>query len=319
MRGREAILELDYNKFQDHSFKAAWPAKRTAERVTSMTILQQSHRVGLEMKCDLPGASEVVKRIWLHGFRDAVTVEVVLRKADVWTPEAIYLALPLDLPEWQATFDTMGTPTALDDEQLPGCSRDWVTVSGYIDVHNAGAGVTLACPDMPLVMAGGFNFGQRQLAIDKNGKPLLLAWLLNNYWSTNFRVSQPGYLRFRYELSTHAGFDPVEAARVASNARGALIIHPAVLAKETTQGSLVEVKGEGVVIAACHRAGDGALLWLQNVTGAASEARVSLPQRPIKSAALCNTLGESTQSLQVNAGVVAVNVPARGITGIRVE
>lgn len=319
MRGREAMLELDYTKFQDHSFKAAWPAKRTAERVTSITTLQASHRVGIEMKCELPGAMEVVKRIWLHGHRDAITVEITLRKADVWTPEAIYLTLPLDLPEWQATFDTMGTPTVLDDEQLPGCSRDWVTVSGYVDVHNADAGVTLACPDMPLVMAGGFNFGQRQLAIDKHGKPLLLAWLLNNYWSTNFRVSQPGFLRFRYEVSTHAGFDPVEAARVAAHARGALIIHPSVHASETTQGSLIEVNGEGVLLAACHRAGAGALLWLQNVAGVASEVSVSLPQRPIKTASLCNTLGEATQSLDVKAGVVTVKVPARGIAGVRIE
>ncbi len=319
MRGREAMLELDYNKFQDHSFKANWPAKRTPERVTSMTFIQQPHRVGLEIKCELPGATEVVKRIWLNGFHDAITVEVSLRKADVWTPEAIYLALPLDLPKWHATFDTMGTPTALDDEQLPGCSRDWVTVSGYIAVHNADAGVTLACPDMPLVMANGFNFGQRQLAIDKNGKPLLLAWLLNNYWSTNFRVSQPGFLRFRYEISTHDGFDPVEAARVAAHARGALIVHPVTQAKETTRGQLVDVQGKGVVLAACNRAGDGAMLWLQNMTDAASEVNVSLPQRSIKAASLCNTLGEATQPLEVNAGTVTLNVPARGIAGVRVD
>jgi hypothetical protein len=316
MRGREALLELDYNKFQDHSFKASWPAKRTTERVTSMTVLQQPHRIGLEVKCELPSASEVVKRIWLNGFRDAITVEIALRKSDVWTPEAIYLALPLDLPQWQATFDTMGTPTTLDVEQLPGCSRDWVTVSGYIDVHNAGAGVTLACPDMPLVMVGGFNFGQRQLTIDRNGKPLLLAWLLNNYWSTNFRVSQPGYLRFRYEVSTHRGFDPIDAARAASFARGALIIHPAVHAQDTAQGQLVEVKGEGVLLAACRSTEDGTLLWLQNVTDQLCEATIALPQRAIKAASRCNSLDEAEQSLAVNNGAIKIPVPARGIAGV---
>ena len=319
LRGREAMLELDYNAFQDHSFKATWPAKRTREQVTSMKVMQQPHRIGLAVQSTIAGATEVIKHIWLNGFRDAITIEIALRKSDVWTPEAMYLALPLNLPQWQAAFDTMGTPTILDDEQLPGCSRDWVTVSGYIDIHNADAGVTLACPDMPLVMAGGFNFGQRQLAIDRAGKPLLLAWLLNNYWSTNFRVSQPGYLRFRYEVSTHDGFDPIDAARVASFARGALIIHPAVHAQDTTQGQLVEVNGEGVVLAACRRTTNGAQLWLQNVTAEAREATVSLPQHPAKSGSLCNTLGEAAQRLEVSNGSVRVVVPARGIAGVVIE
>ena len=143
-----------------------------------------------------------------------ITIDITLRKADVWTPDAIYLALPLDLPGWDAVFDTMGTPTRLDIEQIPGCCRDWVTVSGYVDVHDAWGGVTLACPDMPLAMVGGFAFGQRQLSMDRSRRPLLLAWLLNNYWTTNFPVSQPGFLRFHYALATHSGFDAVNAGKL---------------------------------------------------------------------------------------------------------
>jgi len=60
-----------------------------------------------------------------------ITIDIALRKADVWAPEAIYLALPLDLPGWDAVFDTMGTPTLLDIEQIPGCCRKLLMLDSF--------------------------------------------------------------------------------------------------------------------------------------------------------------------------------------------
>ncbi len=312
--GRDVMLNLDYGQFQEHSFRE-WPARRTAERVEAIRVIVQPHRAGLEVNVVLPGA-RATRRIWLHGHRSEIAVEIIVHKDDVRTPDAIYLALPLNLPNWQATFDTMGTPTLLDGEQLPGCCRDWVTVSGYVDVHAERLGLTLACPDAPLVMVGGFNFGKRQLTLDHSRPPLLLAWLLNNYWTTNFRAAQPGLLRFRYEIATHAGFDPFEAARVAACARHPLVAHPAVQADVPESGQLVQVEGEGVLLAACRRLDDGALVWLQNVTPEPHIVKVSLPQRRVGRATSCDTFGRPTGPLPVEDGAATVIVPARGIAGM---
>ena len=217
-----AVIDFD-ETFQDYVLPGRLARRRTLEQTISVSTRREPQRVGLEVRSALPGAAEIVKTIWLDAHTGTLGIDIALRKADVWGPEAIYLALPLDLPGWEAVFDTMGTPTRFDAEQIPGSCRDWLTVSGYVDVHTAEAGVTLACPDMPLVAVGGFAFGKRQLTVDRAGRPLLLAWLLNNYWTTNFRISQPGFLRFHYELATHTGFNPVEAARVAAFARGPLL------------------------------------------------------------------------------------------------
>lgn len=299
-KGREVLLELDYARFQEHSFRADWPAARTPEQVRAVRTVRQPHRIGLEIHSDLPTA-QAVKRIWLYAHRPEISVEIELRKADVREPDAIYLALPLALLDWEATFDTMGTPTQLDGEQLPGCCRDWVTVSGYADVHTAARGargLTLACPDAPLVMIGGFNFGRRQLTLDHTRPPLVLGWLVNNYWTTNFRAAQPGRLRFRYELATHAGFDPVEAARVAACARQPLIAHPLIAPPTVSSSRLIEVQGDGVVVAACIPSGTGADVWLQNLTARPQRAQVRL------------------SSGQARA---EVTLPPRGIVGARVD
>jgi len=316
-RGRETLLKLDYAEFQDTSFVANWAAKRTPEQTTSLRTRREAHRVGLEVCTSLPGASEIVKSISLYAHTDVITIDIALRKADVWTPESIYLALPLDLLDWDAVFDTMGTATLLDTEQIPGCCRDWVTVSGYVDVHNKGSGVTLACPDMPLAMVGRFAFGQRQLSIDRSSRPLLLAWLLNNYWTTNFRVSQPGFLRFHYELATHSGFDAVNAARVAAFARSPLIAHPAVVVSHPEIGRLIDVYGDGIVIAAAERLEDGARVWLQNLTDSLQNATVHLSQWKLRSAVMCDTFGRELAALKVENGGVTLTVPAHGVTGLR--
>jgi alpha-mannosidase len=316
-RARERLLNLDDAEFQDTSFVANWAAQRTLEQTTSLRTRREAHRVGLEVCASLPGASEIVKRIWLYAHTDVITIDIALRKSDVWTPDAIYLALPLNLPCWDAVFDTMGTPTLLDIEQVPGCCRDWVTVSGYVDVHDNRGGVTLACPDMPLAMVGGFAFGQRQLSIDRSHRPLLLAWLINNYWTTNFRVSQPGFLRFHYELATHSGFDAVNAARVAAFARSPLLAHPAVAVSRPEIGTLIDVDGNGIVIAAAERLDDGARVWLQNLTDSPHNATVHLGQWKLRSAALCDTFGREGAALKVKNEGVTLTVPARGVTGLR--
>lgn len=318
-RGRERLLNLDSREDQETSFVANWPARRTLEQTVSVRSRREAHRVGIEVHTSLPGASEIVKSIWLYAHTDVITIDIALRKDDAWAPEAIYLGLPFDLPGWEAVFDTMGTPTVLDVEQLPGCCRDWVTVGGYVDVHDARAGVTLACPDMPLAMVGSFGFGQRRLSIDRSRKPLLLAWLLNNYWTTNFRASQPGFLHFHYELATHSGFDTMHAARVAAFARGPLIAHPAVAASRPETGTLIRVDGNGIVLAAAERLEDGARVWLQSLTDSPANATVHLPQWGLGSAAACDTLGREGAALIVRKEGVDLAVPGRGVSGLRLS
>jgi len=275
VQGRELLLELDYDKFQQTSFRSGWPALRTPERAVGVRTIRQPHRLGLEVRAAVPGADDVVRTIWLHAHHPRIGVEISMRKQHVEAPDALYLALPLALPNWDMTFDTMGTPTRLDDEQLPGSCRDWVTVSGYAAAHTRDAGVTLACPDAPLVMPGDFVFGQRRMRVPRSDNALLLAWLTNNYWTTNFRIAQPGPLKFRFELDTHGPFDPLHSARVAAFARGGLVVHPAVHAEREESGSLLHVDGDGLLVAAVTPDGR---VTLQNVTDEEQSAAVALAQ-----------------------------------------
>ncbi|MFO1521160.1 MAG: hypothetical protein U1G05_03810 [Kiritimatiellia bacterium] len=78
-----------------------------------------------------------------------------------------------------------------------------------------------------MAMAGGFHFGPPPDAVPRDEHPLLLAWPLNNYWNTNFPLAQPGPVRLRYGLLTHAEFDPARMLREAALHANPVLVHPA--------------------------------------------------------------------------------------------
>lgn len=71
----------------------------------------------------------------------------------------------------------------------------------------------MASPDVPLVQCTGINTGlwRRRLPAP-NG--LVMSWVLNNYWFTNFPVRQGGCLTYRYAVKVSPyGWDAAAAER----------------------------------------------------------------------------------------------------------
>ncbi len=111
------------------------------------------------------------------------------------------------MPAGAPHFDTAGQSVELDAAQLPGACRNWFTAESFATMHSPDRGVALFCPDAPKAMAGGFYFGPTLAEVPRIANPLLLAWPLNNYWNTNFPLTQPGKIRLRYGLVTYGVFD----------------------------------------------------------------------------------------------------------------
>ena len=240
-------------------------------------------------------------------------------KQDVRTPEALYFAFPLNMPaDWKAHFDTAGIPTELDTEQIPGSCRDWVTVDTFASVHRPDFGVTLYCPDAPLVQIGNFNFAKKQKSIPRQSNPVLLAWPVNNYWETNFRASQPGKVELRYSFVSHGKFDSVRAWQEGQQACNPPVTHPVFDSVAPRQGKFLDVQGSSVVItyvkpAANH---EGIVLRLINLGDKANAARIAIPGRAIRQAYLCGTLEDSRASLAVVNGSVTCDLSPRQLTTI---
>jgi alpha-mannosidase len=227
---REAWYErnLDEEKFDRSCWKPWRAVRERATRVRECRVVRTPCAVILDRSFEAPGTLGLRQRISLRADSPVISIEIELQKAGGTDPEGIYFVVPLRLPPgWRCHFDTAGLAVELDAEQLPGASRGWFAVESFVTIHGDQLGATLFCPDAPMAMAGGFNFGPPLETVPREADPLLLAWPMNNYWNTNFPLEQPGIVRLRYGLQTHARFDPIDVRQRASAFANPIIAHPA--------------------------------------------------------------------------------------------
>lgn len=227
---REAYYErdLDKEKFDQSCWKPWRAVREKATRVTRVEISRDAGSITLERDFEAPGTSALRQKITLHAESPVLEIRITIDKLAYADPEAVYFAVPLRLASgWRCHFDTAGQAVELDAEQLPGACRNWFTAGSYASLHSPDFGTTLFCPEAPMVMAGGFHFGPPLESIPRQQDPLLLAWPINNYWNTNFPLTQPGRIGLRYGLWTHGAFDPMAATSQAAAFAQPVIVHPA--------------------------------------------------------------------------------------------
>jgi alpha-mannosidase len=200
---RYAIYErdLDKEKFDESCWQDWTPVRERATRVLESTVHLEPRRVTYERRLEAPGMIHLVQRISLLADDPVIHLEVEMELVPDSSPQGIYLAFPLALASgWKAMFDTAGATVQLDADQLEGSSRNWVTTETMAAMWDENGGVALLTPDAPMVQFGDFHFGPPLDRVPRPENPLLLAWPVNNYWDTNFPVTQTGRFTLRYGL-----------------------------------------------------------------------------------------------------------------------
>lgn len=328
-RHRETLFlrEIDKCNNSISCWRHDWKAdRRGAEKLLSCAVSEHDSGVTLALEWKAPGVHRLLQRITLFRDRPGIELQVEMDKTDDRLPESLYFAFPLRLDAgWEAVFDTAGTLVRLDDDQLPGVCRDWVTVDQAVSVYDGKRGVTLVCPDAPLVQIGDFNFGKESAKIWREANPLLLAWPLNNYWDTNFRANQPGPITLRYVITPFSGpFRPEEMIRRGICDSHPVQLFPAYFCEEETGGTLLEVSGEGIAATYVKPAedGDGIIVRLQDVRGWQGQEAVPysirVPGARIARAFRANVLEENMEALDVAAGEARGRLEAGGLVTVRI-
>lgn len=319
-KGREAFFDFDWeNIYAGRSgWRAEWPASRhSAEQLRLLRTEREADGIALVLHWeDTPSYSDLKQKVRLCASRAAVEFEVSFQKLDIRRPEATYLSFPLALTNWEAWYDSADLPVSLDREQLPGTCRDYITVGSYAALSDARQSVKFACPDAPLVQFGDFHFGKRLASVPRVPQPVFLAWLTNNYWNTNFRASQPGPQKFRFELSSDPQFDPFDAALFGAAARSTIEIHPVVkLPTDMMEAKCFTVEGEGILLLQARLTKserNAVLIRLANPTGKSVAGKIGL-DTPFREAFLCDTFGKAGDPLPIAEGKACFQIPSRHI------
>ncbi len=244
-------------------------------------------------------------------------------------PEATYILYPFNVPNATARLDLGGQPMVVGSDQLPGVCLDYFTVQGWVDISNEDLGVTVAMPENPMVQLGDFHFAHNQAECTLE-RAMLLGWVTNNYWETNFRPHQPGRVHARYRILPHReGFNELQAHRFGSEAvypqpllqhLGEPERHPPLLPEAGALLRLPQnVSPESPVLTLHIKAAErrpGVIVRLFNASDQAQPAEIGSGFLRILSAQLCDLLEKTQGSLEVQNGTVTLNVPARRVTAV---
>ncbi len=137
--------------------------------------------------------------------------------------EAIYHAFPLSAISPVVYLHVAGAVMRPGIDQVPGTATDWHGIQDYFCVADEDWTTVVASPDVPLVQVNGINTGRWQRALPPHNG-LVMSWVMNNYWFTNFPATQGGTVAFRYSVGCGPGsFDGERAARFAASIRQPLV------------------------------------------------------------------------------------------------
>ena len=207
--------DLDKEKIDELCWQDWQPVRERATRVTRCGIVPGNDRITLVREFDAPGLLFLTQKFVFSAQDPVIRIEVEMELLPDASPQAVYFATPLAMDAgWQAMFDTAGSVVRVDDDQLPGACRNWVTAETFAALSDDRGGVALFTPDAPLVQFGDFHFARPLDVLPRPENPLLLAWPVNNYWDTNFPRVQGGRIRLRYGLLPFGG--PVDPAALRS-------------------------------------------------------------------------------------------------------
>lgn len=226
---RRAFYRRNLDKeMVDESCWEPWhPVREPASRVLECSVASRPGAVVMTRRFAAPGTKSLVQRLTFSAVDPVIRIDVSMDLVGDPSPTGVYLTLPLAMTDgWRAVFDTAGTMVELDAAQLPGASRGWVTAESVAAMWDASGAVALLTPDAPLVQFGDFHFGPPPESVPRDPDPLLVSWVANNYWDTNFPQVQSGLVRLRYGLLTLAAPDLGEIAAHAERLRNPVLTWP---------------------------------------------------------------------------------------------
>lgn len=322
---RKAIYTRDQKKenFEISCWKNDRVAKyETVSKFNGCDVEESPSGLTLVLRFAGAGLRELEQRITLPSEDPIIALEARMKLEDTAIPEAHYFVFPLKLgKDWRSHFDNAGLPIELDAGQLPGASRGWVTVDSYAAVHGSDFCVTLLCPQAPLVQIGNFNFGRNNSSIKRRRNPLIVAWPLNNYWDTNFRVSQPGYINLKYGFTTSSCFDPNQAFKNGRTVAVPVEVHPVIDIPSKKEGQFVNVEHTGLEILHVKLASDnrGVIVRAVNLTRQPLDTGIGLGNRKIQSAYLTTPQEIDSEELEIQENLVWHRFITNRITSIRIQ
>ncbi len=271
----------------------------------------------------LEGCGSVTSVVTVYDELPWLDIENRLSKPATLVKEALYVAFPFALTKPVVELEVPLGRMTVDRDQQPGGCRDWFCHAHWVWLHRAADGMLWSGPDTPLVTLNDVFRGAWRRRLEPDGT--LFAYVLHNYWYTNFAARQGGELTFRFRISPLApGGDPAEPVR-----RGWAACDPlyasvpyasAGVGTLARKDAALGLADGGVLVVGAKPADDGAgaIVKLVDVAGAGRTVAVSPAALTFRNARRANFVEMTGDALPVASdGHVTIELPAWGTAAVR--
>ncbi len=269
---------------------------------------------GLKISSELaglePGTEKSPKglemEIRLYKNEKKIEFKYMAHKQIITTPEAIYVAFPFTMPDARIVFETIGGILS-PGGQIPGSSSDWNAAQNFVSVRGKAGQIVVVSDEVPLWHFSDLNMGKFE-RYPKAGKTWLYSWVMNNYWTTNFRAYQEGGFSWSYQITSSADTTNTFATKFGWGARNVFPTRtfPAAANSELKEPLTESLRVEGasnVLLVNSRPAFEGKdaiLLHFRELEGKEADISVGtvVAGRPVKSISIVNAIGKMVASVE---------------------
>ena len=325
---RHRLFQMKWDSEQverARGWKPGWRAqRRTPTKVVAHNVFRLPAGIEVMQVLEAPGIEGVlVQSMFLPDYAAWVEFRAHWRMTTTTHPEATYLLYPFNLPGATPRLDLGGQAMTPGLDQIPGVCYDYFTVQNWVDFNDGQRGVIIATPDNPMVQLGDFHFGHNQSSFELK-RALLLGWVTNTYWETNFRAQQPGVVTARYRVQPYAGaFDEAAAHRFGLDAAHDTLLlqhlgEPTPATPLPASGSLLTLPQPPVLTLHLQTTDDNDILVrLHNASDLQQGATLGSALLTIAAAQQCDLFGQPQGALPVTQGAVRVDLAPRQTVTLR--
>ena len=136
-----------------------------------------------------------------------------IEKLETLKKEGIYIAFPFAGKQPEIDYAVANAVVRAGRDWLPGACKDWFTVQNWVRVRNSQTDIAWVSLDSPLISLQDIN-ANKWLDDLPIHNAHVYAYVMNNYWFTNYKASQGGQLEFRFALTSDKSISPAASGTI---------------------------------------------------------------------------------------------------------
>lgn len=270
--------DIDLANYSISVWNHEWQGKRKLYKGNSELNIEKignTYKITQLEKASIGNVEWVRKELLLNDYTKDISIDVSLKSVSYLEPISHYLSIPTSLEKnWQCVYESADTMVKLDEQQLENVSKDWVTLGSSASFFNEDYGLYFATKDSPLLQFNDFQFGKENKMITRDDNPLFLSWIYNNYWDTNFKVSEDGILNYQYVIRPFETFNTIEQYALGEQVRESIVSTWSTKSEEIEKPFKFE-SDSAVVISSERIKEDTILLHIKNLAETKTTMNVS--------------------------------------------